>query len=82
MITRDDKFTYGPLYHWFFHAQPDVPEMLSHGKEREYLKHFFVRLVGWGRDLALTVQSYNPAFFTSDDLDVCTYDLLPTLKYC
>jgi hypothetical protein len=44
-ITRDDKFTYGPLYHWFFHAQPDVPELLAHGKERQYISHFFTRLV-------------------------------------
>lgn len=57
-ITRDDKFTYGPLYHWFFHAQADVPEMLTHGKEREYITSFYNRL------------SYNPEFYTKEDLDV------------
>lgn len=82
-ITRDDKFTYGPLYHWFFHAQPDVPEMLTHGKEREYITSFYNRLVSpyllfiaisylkRQRPKLIMSKCYNPDFYTKEDLDVC-----------
>lgn len=44
-MTRDDEYTYGLFYHFFFHAQPDIPELLTQGKEREYLSSFYDRFV-------------------------------------
>jgi pimeloyl-ACP methyl ester carboxylesterase len=33
------------LFHFVFHQVPDLPECLISGKEREYLKHFFDKLL-------------------------------------
>ncbi|USP78576.1 hypothetical protein yc1106_05850 [Curvularia clavata] len=33
------------VFHFVFHRVPDLPEFLIAGKEREYLKHFFDKLV-------------------------------------
>ncbi|EMD92595.1 hypothetical protein COCC4DRAFT_130842 [Bipolaris maydis ATCC 48331] len=33
------------LFHFVFHRVPDLPEFLIAGKEREYLKHFFDKLL-------------------------------------
>jgi pimeloyl-ACP methyl ester carboxylesterase len=47
-----------PVFHFTFHAVPDLPELLVAGKERIYLKHFFDRL------------AQNPASISTHDLDV------------
>ncbi|KAG8529884.1 uncharacterized protein KY384_005365 [Bacidia gigantensis] len=46
-----------PLWHFSFHAQPDIPEALVAGKERMYIKHFYDRL------------AQKPSAFTNEDLD-------------
>jgi len=33
------------VWHFHFHWQADVPEMLTAGKERQYIKHFYDRLL-------------------------------------
>jgi pimeloyl-ACP methyl ester carboxylesterase len=45
LVTRDDEYTYALFYHFFFHAQPDIPELLTQGKEREYISSFYDRFV-------------------------------------
>ncbi|EFQ88710.1 hypothetical protein CFE70_001466 [Pyrenophora teres f. teres 0-1] len=45
------------LFHFVFHQVPDLPEFLIAGKEREYLKHFFDKLL------------YNSLAITPADLD-------------
>jgi len=45
------------LFHFVFHQVPDLPEFLIAGKEREYLKHFFDKLL------------YNSLGITPADLD-------------
>lgn len=45
------------VFHFFFHRVPDLPEFLIAGKEREYCKHFFDKLI------------HNSAAITPDDLD-------------
>ena len=44
-MTSDPKSTWSGLFHFFFHNQADLPELLTHGKEREYITHFYQRLV-------------------------------------
>jgi pimeloyl-ACP methyl ester carboxylesterase len=46
------------VWHFTFHAVPDLPETLIQGRERIYLKHFFDRL------------AQNPDAISSHDLDV------------
>ncbi|KAI5356521.1 Putative alpha/beta hydrolase-1, epoxide hydrolase [Septoria linicola] len=46
------------VWHFTFHAIPDLPEALIQGRERIYLKHFFDRL------------AQNPDAISSHDLDV------------
>lgn len=45
MIT-DPQMTFGRVFHYFFHQAMDLPEFLVQGKEREYITHFYNRLVG------------------------------------
>lgn len=45
------------VFHFVFHRVPDLPEFLIAGKEREYLKHFFDKIV------------LNTAAITPADLD-------------
>lgn len=45
------------LWHWFFHRQPDLPELLVTGNERAYLSHFLLR------------QSFDPATFDEAAID-------------
>lgn len=54
-----DDFKHSPgVWHFTFHWQIDLPELLVQGKERIYLKHFYDRL------------SCNPTAITKEDLDV------------
>ncbi|KAK4555752.1 hypothetical protein LTR86_006972 [Recurvomyces mirabilis] len=46
------------MFHFTFHAVPDLPELLIAGKERIYLKHFYDR------------HAQNPAAISTHDLDV------------
>lgn len=46
------------VWHFTFHAVPDLPEALVQGREKIYLKHFFERL------------GQNPAAISNHDLDV------------
>jgi pimeloyl-ACP methyl ester carboxylesterase len=46
------------LWHFTFHAVPDLPELLIQGKEKQYIKHFNDRL------------TQNPAAISIHDLDV------------
>jgi len=48
------------VFHFVFHQVPDLPEFLIAGKEREYLKHFFDKLL------------YNSSAITPADLDYYT----------
>ncbi|WRT64531.1 uncharacterized protein IL334_001463 [Kwoniella shivajii] len=59
-VTTDPKSTYNFIWHFFFHFQADLPEMLIQGKEKEYISHFFRRL------------SHDPSFLTDQDLEVYT----------
>jgi pimeloyl-ACP methyl ester carboxylesterase len=45
------------VFHFVFHRVPDLPEFLIAGKEREYCKHFFDKII------------YNSAAITPNDLD-------------
>jgi pimeloyl-ACP methyl ester carboxylesterase len=45
------------VFHFVFHRVPDLPEFLIAGKEREYCKHFFDKII------------YNSAAITPEDLD-------------
>jgi pimeloyl-ACP methyl ester carboxylesterase len=56
--TTYDKIKGSPdVFHFVFHRVPDLPEFLIAGKEREYCKHFFDKIV------------YNSAAITPADLD-------------
>ena len=55
-VYESNKFT-STLWHFHFHNQIDIPELLVQGKERIYIKHFYDRL------------SMNPESFSNDDLD-------------
>ena len=46
-----------PVWHLTFHQAPDVPEMLTDGKEREYLSWFYQN------------EAYNPAAITEDAIN-------------
>ena len=48
----------GWVWHMAFHAVPDVPEMLTAGKERAYLSYFLK-----------TLGAYDPTAVTDDDVD-------------
>lgn len=50
--------THGGLWHFVFHQQLDVPELLTQGKERAYLKSFYDRL------------TQHPSAISSADTDV------------
>jgi len=52
-----DKDSASVLWHWFFHRQPDLPELLVAGNERAYLSHFLLR------------QSFDPATFDDAAID-------------
>lgn len=45
-ITNDHSTKWSRVFHYFFHSCPDLPEALTQGRERMYLKHFYERLVG------------------------------------
>jgi pimeloyl-ACP methyl ester carboxylesterase len=45
------------VFHFVFHRVPDLPEFLISGKERDYCKHFFDKII------------YNSAAITPQDLD-------------
>jgi pimeloyl-ACP methyl ester carboxylesterase len=45
-VTTDPESAYYRLFHFFFHNGPDnLAEMLTERKEREYITHFYDRLV-------------------------------------
>jgi len=48
----------GKAWHFAFHSVPNLPEMLTTGRERAYLTEGFFRAL-----------SYNPAAFTGEDVD-------------
>ncbi|KAL8641846.1 MAG: hypothetical protein Q9228_001393 [Teloschistes exilis] len=53
-----DTYKHSPaLWHFSFHTVPNLPELLTTGHERQYLKHFYDRL------------AMNPAAYTEADLD-------------
>ncbi|KAL8673657.1 MAG: hypothetical protein Q9168_001912 [Polycauliona sp. 1 TL-2023] len=57
--TTYDEHKHDPaLWHFAFHAVPELPELLVQGHEKQYLKHFYDRL------------AQNPAAFTEEDLRV------------
>ncbi|WWC68185.1 uncharacterized protein I206_102108 [Kwoniella pini CBS 10737] len=58
--TTDPKSTWPFLWHFFFHNQADLPELLIQGKEKEYIGHFYHRLC------------FDPSFLTDQDLEVYT----------
>jgi pimeloyl-ACP methyl ester carboxylesterase len=43
-VCNDAKWS--TLFHFGFHNCPDLPEALTKGRERIYIKHFWDRLVG------------------------------------
>jgi haloacetate dehalogenase len=43
VIRRVDARLAAGFWHWWFHAQPDLPELLVGGRVREYLEFFFER---------------------------------------
>ncbi|WVR04838.1 hypothetical protein IAU60_001850 [Kwoniella sp. DSM 27419] len=58
--TTDPSLTWPLFWHFFFHNIPDLPELLTQGKEKEYISHFYRRLC------------YDPSFLTEADLDIYT----------
>ncbi|WWD16257.1 hypothetical protein CI109_100683 [Kwoniella shandongensis] len=58
--TTDPSLTWPLFWHFFFHNIPDLPELLTQGKEKEYISHFYQRLC------------YDPSFLTETDLDIYT----------
>lgn len=46
ILTTDPQFTWSRVFHYYLHMQSDLPEMLTEGRERMYIKHFYDRLVG------------------------------------
>ncbi|OCF33798.1 hypothetical protein I316_04510 [Kwoniella heveanensis BCC8398] len=58
--TTDPSLTWPLFWHFFFHNIPDLPELLTQGKEREYISHFYHRLC------------YDPSFLTDADLEIYT----------
>ncbi|WVW78175.1 hypothetical protein I302_100126 [Kwoniella bestiolae CBS 10118] len=56
--TTEPSSTWSFLWHFFFHNQADLPELLIQGKEKEYIGHFYHRLC------------YDPSFVTDKDLEV------------
>jgi pimeloyl-ACP methyl ester carboxylesterase len=62
VIHRFDATLAGGFWHWLFHFQPDLPERLVVGREREYLEFFFERWT-WRRSaLDDAVDAYVRAF--------------------
>ncbi|GAA6029212.1 hypothetical protein JCM8097_003571 [Rhodosporidiobolus ruineniae] len=59
--VSDQESAFFRLFHFFFHNAPDsFAEMLTAGKERQYIQHFYDRL------------SYDPTFVTPEDVDIYT----------
>ncbi|GAA5850584.1 hypothetical protein JCM9279_007551 [Rhodotorula babjevae] len=55
--TSDPKMILtGPVFHFAFHQPRGLAEMLTEGKEEQYLQHFYERL------------AYNPSFLSREDL--------------
>jgi haloacetate dehalogenase len=62
VVRRFDATLAGGFWHWLFHFQPDLPERLVGGREREYLEFFFERW-SWRRSaLDDAVDAYVRAF--------------------
>jgi len=62
VIHRFDATLASGFWHWLFHFQPDLPERLVVGREREYLEFFFERWT-WRRSaLDDAVDAYVRAF--------------------
>ncbi|MDR8020302.1 alpha/beta fold hydrolase [Nesterenkonia aerolata] len=61
MFSADMQAADG-YFHWLFHMQPDLPELLTAGREAEYLRYFFQRWT-FRRDLlAPKIPEYIEAF--------------------
>ncbi|WVQ69536.1 uncharacterized protein L199_007756 [Kwoniella botswanensis] len=58
--TTEPSSTWTFLWHFFFHNQADLPELLIQGKEKEYIGHFYHRLC------------YDPSSLTDKDLETYT----------
>ncbi|GAA6004612.1 hypothetical protein JCM10207_000955 [Rhodosporidiobolus poonsookiae] len=58
VATTDPEFTFFRTWHFFFHNAGDLPELLTQGKEREYIASFHSRLC------------YDPSFTSRADLDI------------
>nr|XP_018999347.1 uncharacterized protein I203_08123 [Kwoniella mangroviensis CBS 8507]OCF62808.1 hypothetical protein I203_08123 [Kwoniella mangroviensis CBS 8507] len=57
--TTEPSSTWSFLWHFFFHNQADLPELLIQGKENEYIGHFYHRLC------------YDPSFLLDKNLETC-----------
>lgn len=62
VVRRFDATLADGFWHWLFHFQPDLPELLVVGREREYLEFFFERWT-WRRSaLDDAIDAYVRAF--------------------
>jgi hypothetical protein len=84
-VCNDAKWS--TLFHFGFHNCPDLPEALTKGRERIYIKHFWDRLVGpWQRGTsadcsAMIHHSYQKRMKTFVSPNVHLYTKL-TLRRC
>lgn len=56
------------VWHFHFHWQTDLPELLTFGREKEYIRHFYDRL------------GYNLAAINDEDAEHCKFLLLKAMR--
>lgn len=57
-----DRATAASMWHWFFHLQPELPELLLAGNVEPYLRFFLARVLESGAVDAHTFSQYVAAF--------------------
>lgn len=57
LCVKDRNIASDDIFHFFFHQPRDLPELLTQGKESQYLQHFYDRL------------SFKPGCMSKDDVD-------------
>jgi len=62
VMTTYDRASAIAMWHWFFHLQPELPELLLRGNVEPYLRHFLARPIASGAIDAETFAAYVSAF--------------------
>jgi pimeloyl-ACP methyl ester carboxylesterase len=62
VLASYDTASATAMWHWFFHRQPDLPELLLRGNVEPYLRHFFRRVLATGAIDEETLARYVDAF--------------------